>query len=133
MLDRGELAGSVAEDFVAVLRRLLVRIVSCKPPPSQGLIDQVVWFVDRLAEFHELGMAVHERARNSEVVAEFHTEFQAQLRGLLLGALMPHVPQGDLELAADSFMATVEGLLLRGVPSVDREAVVRFTLERLTA
>jgi AcrR family transcriptional regulator len=119
--------------FVAVLRRLLGRIAARKPPAQRGFIDQAVWMVDRLAEFRGLGIAVHERARTSPVVAEFNDEFQSMLHNMLTGALRPHLPEADLELAAAAFMSTVEGAYLRGASRREREAIVRFTLERLTA
>ena len=118
--------------FVAVLRRLMGRVVARKPPARRGFIDQTVWMVDRLAEFHGLGVAVHERARTSAVVAEFNDEFQSLLRTMLIGVLRPNVAEDDLEVAAAAFMSTVEGALLRGVPTAEREAVIRFTLERIT-
>lgn len=118
--------------FVAVLRRLLVRIAARKPP-ARGFIDQAVWMVDRLAEFHGLTVAVHERARASAVVAKFNDEFQSLLRDMLVGALRPHVAEPDVEVAAAAFLSTVEGALLRGVSRSEREAIVRFTLERLSA
>src|SRR2546428_12358284 len=57
--------------FVAALRRLLPRIVAAKPPARRGLTAQVLWFVDRLDELRPIIVAVHERARISQVVAEF--------------------------------------------------------------
>ncbi len=116
--------------FVAVLRRLLVRVMARKPPAARGLVDQAVWIVDRLAEFHGLGVAVHERAKASPVVAEFDEEFQGMLRTMLVGALRPHVKVGELEVAASAFLSTVEGALLRRVPRQERQAIVRFSLER---
>ena len=118
--------------FVAVLRRILVRTVARKPPEANGFVNQAVWIVDRLADFHGLGVTVHERARTSTVVAEFKEEFQSLLHEVLTGALSAHVPMADLEIVAASFMSTVEGALLRGVPRREREAIVRYTLERLT-
>ena len=118
--------------FVGVLRRLLGRVAALKPPARKGLIEQAVWIVDRLAEFHGLAVAVHDRARRSTVVAEFEREFQDLLHHMLVGALRPYVDEANLELAASAVISTVEGALLRGVSPRERSAIVRFTLERLT-
>src|SRR5258708_10070958 len=65
--------------FVAAVRRLSLRIVQAKPPHPAGFAVQAVLFVDRLAELRPVRMAVHERARSSELVAADEPGVQAQL------------------------------------------------------
>lgn len=117
--------------FVAVLRRLMGRVMTRKPPAERGLVDQAIWIVDRLADFHALNAVVHERARSSAVIGQFHREFQTLLHGMLSGALTPLVPPEELEVATSTFLSTVEGTLLRQVPRRERQAIVRYTLERI--
>src|SRR5258708_25181536 len=98
--------------FVAAMQRLSMRIVQAKPPHAAGFATQAFWFVDRLAELRPVRMAVHERARASELVAEYERGFQAQLRAMLEGGLRENLPSDEVDDAADLFLATVEGLLV---------------------
>ncbi len=113
--------------FVAAMQRLSMRIVQAKPPHAAGFATQAFWFVDRLAELRPVRMAVHERARASELVAEYERGFQAQLRAMLEGGLRENLPADEVDDAADLFLATVEGLLV-----TDRtKAYRRRVLDRL--
>lgn len=117
--------------FVAVLRKLLGRVMASKPPAGRGLVDRAIWIVDRLAEFHGLTVSVHERAASSPVVQQFDREFQAMFRGMVVAALESRVPPGELDLAASTVISTVEGALLRQVPRRERHAIVRYALQRI--
>ena len=114
--------------FVGVLRKLLIEFPSRKPSSSLGVADRAVWIVNRLAELHPLVVAMYDRARAAEVVAEFLEEVESLLRAMVVNVLSPHVPARELDVAVDSFWATIEGALLRQLPRRRREAIVRFTL-----
>jgi len=113
--------------FVAVLRRLVEEASARKPPSRQSVSDRAVWLVNVLADVHPLLVTMRERARASEVVAEFRDQLESLLRGMLTAFMSPHVD--DVRVAVDAFWATVEGALLRQLPKRLRDAVVRFTLK----
>ena len=117
--------------FVAVLRRLLPRLVAGKPPARHGLTKQVLWFVDRLEEFQPITVSVHERARVSPVVAEFDRELNEGIRHLLSNALRPRLDDADRALAVPAFLAMVEGVLLQGSPRNERNKMLAYALERI--
>lgn len=118
--------------FVAALQRIFAGIVQSKRAQNLTLADEIVWFVDRLADICRLRNAMVERARNSPVVAEFAEQFQAALRLMLGNALRPHVAGEQLEDVVHAFSATVEGLLVQGTDPQTRRRVVALTLDALT-
>jgi AcrR family transcriptional regulator len=118
--------------FVAVLRHLMDELAARKPPTLKDHVDRAVWMVNRLADLHPLIVALHERAKASDVVAEFHREVEGIVRGMVAHALTGHVPDAEMPVAVESFIATVEGVLLRQLPRRQRGDVVRYTLERLS-
>ena len=117
--------------FVAVLRRLLPRLMAAKPPARQGLTKQVLWFVARLDEFRPIIVSVHQRAQVSPVVAEFDRELSDGVRHLLTNALRSRLDPQTIELAVPSFLATVEGLLLQAIPRRERDRILTYTLEQI--
>jgi AcrR family transcriptional regulator len=116
--------------FVAVLRKLMTEFPSRKPPASASVSDRAVWIVNRIADWHPLVVAMQERSRSSEVVAEFNHEVEAILRDMIVRVLSPHVSAKELDVAVDAFAAAIEGALLRQLSRRRREAVVRFTLKQ---
>src|SRR4051795_11963871 len=69
--------------FVAVLERMMLKIVARKPPRRGGVERQVIWFVDQLAGLEPVRHALAEQARVSPVVAEFAADLQATWRRML--------------------------------------------------
>ena len=114
--------------FVAALRRMVAGLVAAKPPREDGLTVQVLWFVDRLQSLHEVRAALSERSRSSPVAAEFLAELNGRLRGMLVNALRSHVAAADLDVAADSFLATVEGCVLQRLDDEKRHRVLAYAL-----
>lgn len=117
--------------FIAVLRDLVSEFPTRRAPGTQTLGERAVWFVNRIADFHPLAVDMYERARSAEVVADFSSELEASLRGVVVRLVAPHFPADEVEVAADSFWATIEGVLLRRLPRRRREAVVRFAMRQL--
>jgi AcrR family transcriptional regulator len=117
--------------FVATLRRMLERIVAEKPPAATGLHNQVLWFVDELQSLHELRAALAERARSSPLAAEFVAELSRGLRGMLANALDSRVPEAELAVAVDTFVATVEGCVLQQLDAAERRRVLMYALDRI--
>lgn len=118
--------------FVAALERML-RTIAAGKPRSRGLEGKVLYFTDQLRQLAEVRAAMYERARSSEIVAEFVRNLDLTWRRMLRGALAPHVPDDDLPIAVDALIATIQGALLQGLSRKERERVIGFALERLTA
>ena len=118
--------------FVAVLRQLMAEIGTQKGPASTDVFNRAVWFVDRVADVHPLLVTVRERSHASEVVADLEREIDTLVRGMVAHALGDHIPKPDVRLATESFLATIEGALLRQLPRNLRAEVVIYTLARLS-
>ena len=117
--------------FVAVLRRILARTLSAKPPSGKGLRRQVLWFTDRLYDFSPLRVTIRERAGQSQLVADFERELYGALQQLVVHVFEARVPGDQSTLAARTFMATVEGTFIADLSKAERHRVVTFALERL--
>jgi hypothetical protein len=89
-----------------------------KPPPE-------------LQSLHELRAALAERARVSDVAADFHAELNRGLRGMLSNALASRLPEGELPLAVDTFVATVEGCVLQQLDREQRRRLLLYALGRI--
>jgi AcrR family transcriptional regulator len=117
--------------FVAVLERMLREIMARKPSQAVGEVERILWFTDQFAALSDLRGAMNERARSAQVVADFVAELDALLSRMLSNALRNHVPEESLQVAVESFRATVEGTFVKGLSKRERRKVLSFTLERL--
>jgi AcrR family transcriptional regulator len=117
--------------FVATLERMLKEIAARKPARSVGEIERILWFTDQFQVLSNLRGAMNERARDSQVVAEFVGELDALLSRMLSNALSGHVPGKELPVAVETFRATVEGCFVKGLDDGVRRKVLRFALTRL--
>lgn len=117
--------------FVAALERMLRAIAARKPSRSQGTVERILWFTDQFAALSELRGAMTERARSSEVVAAFVAELDALLSRMLSNAFRDDIAEGELEIAVDSFRATVEGTFAKGLDGRERRRVLTFALDRV--
>lgn len=119
--------------FIAVLRRMLEQVAARKP---RGEVDQrqrILWFSDQLEPLSRLRPTLRERARQSEVAAEFLDDLEALLSRMLTNALRAEgLPEDDLAIAVDAFRATVEGTYVKGMSRAKRRKVLGFVLDRLT-
>lgn len=117
--------------FVAAMERIYHEVWAGKPPRHGTHARVITWFTDRLAELRPLILATHERARQSEVVAEFQSHCEVLLRQMLLTAVEAN--GADAEVAADAFLAVVEGLIVRDATPQERAKVIKVALDRLFA
>ena len=117
--------------FVAALQKVFDDLKARKADGGSTVIDRIVWFTEQLKDVWDLRAAIDERARHSEVVAEFAASFHAHLRGMLAKSLRPYVPEEELEMAVDTYTAAADGVCLMNVPSERWRGILRFTLERL--
>ncbi|HYP55300.1 MAG TPA: helix-turn-helix domain-containing protein, partial [Solirubrobacterales bacterium] len=118
--------------FVAVLRRMLAGIAARKPRGKAGQRDRILWFADQLEPISRLRPTLRERARESDVTAEFLEELESLLSRMLSNALRAEgVAEGDLPLAVESFRASVEGAYVKGMSRRERRETLSFLLDRL--
>jgi AcrR family transcriptional regulator len=118
--------------FVAVLGRMLQEIAARKPRgKGAGQTERILWFTDQFQVLSDLRGAMNERARDSQVVAEFVEQLDALLSRMLSNALRDHVPADELPIAVETFRATVEGTFVKGLNRRARRKVLTFALERL--
>ena len=111
---------------------MLREIAARKPRHEEaGEIERILWFTDQFQELSDLRGAMNERARDSEVVADFVEELDALLSRMLSNALRDHVRAQELPVAVETFRATVEGTFVKGLNRRARRKVLTFALERL--
>jgi TetR/AcrR family transcriptional regulator, cholesterol catabolism regulator len=118
--------------FVAALQRILEEIAARKPSHEVGKVERILWFTDQFEVMSDLRGAMKERARSSEVVADFVRELDARLSRMLSNTLRDDVPARELPLAVETFRAAVEGTFVKGLDKRARREVLTFALERLT-
>jgi AcrR family transcriptional regulator len=118
--------------FVAALERMLREIGARKPRHEEvDQVERILWFTDQFEALSGMRGAMNERARESNVVADFVGELDALLSRMLSNALRDHVPAEDLPVAVETFRATVEGAFVKGLDKRSRREVLTFALERL--
>jgi AcrR family transcriptional regulator len=117
--------------FVATLERMLKEISARKPTRSVGEVERILWFTDQFEVLSHLRGAMNERARESQVVAEFVEQLDALLSRMLSNALSDHVSAKELPVAVEVFRATAEGCFVKGLDKRARRKVLRFALKRV--
>jgi AcrR family transcriptional regulator len=117
--------------FVAALERILHDIAARKPSREAGEVERILWFTDQFHVLSDLRGAMNERARTSEVVADFVEGLDALLSRMLSNALRDRVSPEELPVAVETFRATVEGAFVKGLDKRARREVLTFALERL--
>lgn len=120
--------------FVAALRLMLARVLADESRRAEDLEDRIVRIVGRLVRARRLIAAVHQRAAQSDVVAEFHDETHRLYETMLSAALVDRCPsKRQRDLATESLITAMEGLLLHGAKPAKIRRTVHFLLDRLTA
>jgi AcrR family transcriptional regulator len=117
--------------FVATLERMLRDIAARKPRHDVDRVDRILWFTDQFEPLSHLRPAMNERARSSEVVEAFVDELESLLQRMLANALKGDVPDEDLPLAVQTFRATAEGTMVKGLSKRERRRVLRYALAQL--
>jgi AcrR family transcriptional regulator len=117
--------------FVAALEEMLRDIAARKPSKQKGEVERILWFTDQFETLSDLRGAMNDRARSSQVVADFVEQLDELLSRMLSNTLREHVPAEELPLAVESFRATVEGTFVKGLSKRERRKVLTFALERL--
>lgn len=116
--------------FVAALERMLRGIVARKPQ-GRSLETKILWFVEQLHDIEHVRIALYERARGSDVVADFAAQMAQAWRAMLAGALRDHVEEPERALVADTLLAAIQGALLQPTGRAERERIIRYALARL--
>jgi AcrR family transcriptional regulator len=118
--------------FVAAMNGMLTEIAARKPRKEEAdEIERILWFTDQFQELSDLRGAMRDRARSSEVVAEFVEQLDELLSRMLSNTLSDRIPADELPVAVETFRATVEGTVVKGLPRKDRRRVLTFALQRL--
>jgi TetR/AcrR family transcriptional regulator, cholesterol catabolism regulator len=118
--------------FVAALEGTLRKIAARKPRHEEvGPVERILWFTDQFQALSDLRGAMNERARDSQVVADFVQQLDELLSRMLSNALRRHVRAEELPIAVETFRATVEGTFVKGLNKRARRKVLTFALERL--
>jgi hypothetical protein len=110
---------------------MLREIAARKPSRRVGEVERILWFTDQFEALSDLRGAMNERARSSQVVADFVTELDALLSRMLSNVLRDHVPEDQLPVAVETFRAMVEGTFVKGLNKRERREVLTFALNQL--
>jgi AcrR family transcriptional regulator len=119
--------------FVAAMQRILHELAARKPSHEVGEVERILWFTDQFQGLSNLRGAMNERARTSQVVADFVTELDALLSRMLSNALRNQVPDDELDMAVETFRATAEGTFVKGLDKRERRKVLTYVLQQLTS
>ena len=87
--------------------------------------------VDALADLYPLLPAIHERAATSDVVRVFERDLLNDFRGMLAAGLAGRVAPDEIDLAADTVLATVIGAYATDLSRARRRRLLRALLDRL--
>ncbi|HYI44144.1 MAG TPA: TetR/AcrR family transcriptional regulator [Actinomycetota bacterium] len=117
--------------MVAAFEHIVHKLLANKPRGSQSVVAKVMWFVEQLGELYPLRASMHEQAQRSPVIAEYLTDLNARLRSMTVNVLRPYIDSEELDVAAASFAATVQGSFLAGIEPKERRKVLTFALEKL--
>jgi AcrR family transcriptional regulator len=116
--------------FVAAVDKMVDRMLDDKPATG-SMVDHVIWFVERLDASHGVIASLYVRARASPVAAEYEASFRARTRELLAEAIASLGPREDAAEVATTLLCTIEGALLLGLASAERDRVIRRAFDRL--
>lgn len=117
--------------FVAVLERLLERVVL---PPREASLDLRRWVldvIDRLADLQQVRASARQRASRSPVVADFEARFRSKVHALLVKAFAHAAPATTLDVAVEAFMATADGAVQAHIDRHRRRELLTYALDRL--
>jgi AcrR family transcriptional regulator len=116
---------------VAAFRHKVHELMARKPKDSGDVVERVMWFVERLGKLYPVRASLHSAARDSPVIAAYLDELSSRLNELARHVLAGYVDADELDVAAASFIATVQGAFLEGIPPKERRRLLTFSLRRL--
>ena len=118
--------------FVAAVERMVEWILANKPSTG-SMVDHVVLFVEHLDMSNGILASLYMRARVSPVVAEYEASFLRRRRALLHEVVAASGPGDDTEEVVSTLLCAIEGSLLLGLPSDERERVIRRAFAALSS
>lgn len=98
---------------------------------GRPLEEQLAWLVDRLRPFKELVSTIHQRAGQSEHVAEWHLGFHTAVERLFESQLPAPLDPATREADVTIIAFTLEGIVTHGVGQEASRAVYKALVERL--
>ena len=117
--------------FVAALQQMGHRIFAAKMRGGADWTARLLAVVDALADLYPLLPAIHERAAMSDVVRVFERDLLNDFRGMLAAGLAGRVAPDEIDLAADTVLATVIGAYATDLSRARRRRLLRALLDRL--
>jgi TetR/AcrR family transcriptional regulator, cholesterol catabolism regulator len=119
--------------FVAVLDRHLTKAqAQLAARPDEPLTQQFRWVLKQLDALAPMTGIIHERAGESDVVAEFHDRFHRALQGLVRdGLVRDGHGKRDANRTAELLMAIFEGPILHRKSRKERDDLLVFAMDRL--
>jgi TetR/AcrR family transcriptional regulator, regulator of autoinduction and epiphytic fitness len=119
--------------FIAVLDRLIDRELGALSVEATSPADLAIQAIAHLQRYRRLITAVHERARASSAVSEFHDRYHHALASRLTRlAIDTGIPVDEAPVAVAVFVAFLEGQLLHDHDDPNEvEASIRYLVERL--
>lgn len=117
--------------LVATVDSLLQQALADYPAVAErSLVDQIAWLVDRLRPFKELVSTIHQRASQSEHVAQWHTGFHAAVEQLFEAQLPAPLDPGTREADVTIVAFTLEGIVTHDVGAEAARAVYEVLVDR---
>jgi AcrR family transcriptional regulator len=117
--------------FVAALQQLGHRAFTAKMKAGTDWTARLLAVVDALADLYPLLPAIHERAATSDVVRDFERDLLNNFRAMLAAGLAGRVPDGELDLAAETVLAAVIGAYATDLSRARRRRLLRNLLDHL--
>lgn len=116
---------------VAAFRHKVRELMARKPKDSGDVVERVMWFVEQLGKLYPVRASLHAEAGRSPVIAAYLDELSARLNELARHVLNPYVAEEELDVAAASFIATVQGAFVAGIPPKERRRLLTYSLRKL--
>ena len=119
------------ELVIATCEHIIEKLLRAKPKQSRDVLEKILWFVDQLAELYPLRASLHAESQRSRPLAEYLDALSRRLRVMARNVLAEYVPEGELDIAAASLVAMVQGSFLEGLAPAERRELLTFALNRL--
>ena len=117
--------------LVSAFEHVVKKLLANKPKETRDVTERILWFVEQLGELYPIRASLHERAQTSKIVADYLDDFNERLRKMATNVLSPYIDAAEVDVAAASFTATVQGIFLAGIDAEERRRILTFALERL--
>ena len=118
------------------LEELMERPAESQPGTDdrQLLAERVGGLVRRLVDISSLIATLHQRSRDSPVVAQFRRKTQKRHADYIREAVVRcHVPRADQKLVVEVLLSALDGLVMHRPSRAKAKRTMEFLVEKLTA